>query len=95
MAYTYGDTTLTSTAATIIAANDLGSPPDGRHYLMVQNTGTTNPMNLAIGKTATSASIYLGPGDSWVVRAETGGLAPGGYISAISASGTTCAWVSY
>ncbi len=62
---------------------------------MVQNTGTANACNVVIGATATTADIYLAPGDSLVLRQEAGALAPGGFISALSTSGTTVAWISY
>jgi len=90
----YGSVAASSTA--IIGANDI-SGIEGRHYLLVQNTGTTNPMNVAIGSSnaATSSDLYLAPGASWVMTMQGLKMVPGGDVAAISASGTTysfCDW---
>jgi hypothetical protein len=89
-----GSVAASSTA--IIGANDI-SGIEGRHYLLVQNTGTTNPMNVAIGSSnaATSSDLYLAPGASWVMTMQGLKMVPGGDVAAISASGTTysfCDW---
>ena len=83
-------------AATILAAND--NPARtwlGRDQLIVWNSGPTNPMNVAIGQTATSADILIQPLDCFILKAEGigggggSGLVPADYISAYSAGGTT------
>jgi hypothetical protein len=76
-------------AATILPANDGVRGWLGRDQLHVYNTGQTNPMNVAIGQTATSADIYIAPYDCLVLRIEGGQPLPADYISAISAGGTT------
>ena len=65
--------------------------------MMIQNTGTSNAMEVAIGSSnnATSSDIYLGPGASWVMTMQGLKMVPGGDVAAISASGTTygfCDW---
>ena len=87
---------VTSSSTAIVGANDI-SGLTGRHYMLVQNTGVTNPMNVAIGSsnTATSKDLYLAPGASWVLTAAGPKMVPGGDVAAISASGTTysfCDW---
>lgn len=84
----HGNVTSSSTA--IVGANDI-SGLSGRHYLLIQNTGVTNPMNVAIGSsnTATSSDIYLAPGASWVLTSAGPKMVPGGDVAAISAVGTT------
>lgn len=87
---------VTSSSTAIIGANDIGGI-EGRHYMLIQNTGTTNPMNVAIGSSnaATSTDLYLGPGASWVMTMQQLKMVPGGDVAAISASGTTfsfCDW---
>ena len=84
----HGKVTASSTA--IVGANDI-SGLTGRHYMLIQNTGTVNPMNVAIGSsnTATSSDLYLAPGASWVLTSAGPKMVPGGDVAAISASGTT------
>jgi len=64
---------------------------------MIQNSGTTNGMNVAIGTSnnATSKDFYLAPGASWVMTMQQLKMVPGGDVAAISASGTNysfCDW---
>jgi hypothetical protein len=87
---------VTSSSTAIVGANDIAGI-EGRHYLLIQNTGTTNPMNVAIGSSnaATSSDLYLGPGASWVMTMQQLKMVPGGDVAAISASGTNysfCDW---
>jgi len=89
-----GSVAATSTA--IVGANDI-SGLTGRHYMLIQNTVTSNPMNVAIGSsnTATSKDLYLAPGASWVMGSAGPKMLPGGDVAAISALGTTysfCDW---
>lgn len=86
----------TSSSTQIVGDNDIKGI-EGRHYFMIQNTGTTNPMNVAIGSSnnATSSDLYLAPGASWVMTMQGSMMVPGGDVAAISASGTTysfCDW---
>jgi hypothetical protein len=85
--------TITSSSTAIVGANDLSPvPPDGRHYIFIQNTGTTNPMNVAIGShnSAASSDLYLGPGASLVLGpAWNGAPMPSGDVAAIAPSGNT------
>ncbi len=88
--------TVGSTSTAIVGANDIAGI-EGRHYMLIQNTGTTNAMNVAIGSNnaATSKDIYLGPGASWVMTMQGLKMVPGGDVAAISAGGTTysfCDW---
>jgi hypothetical protein len=89
---------VTSSSTQIVLSNDLAPTiPGGRHYMFIQNTGTVNPMNVAIGSNnnATSADVYLAPGASWVMIRDQGNTLPGGDVAAISASGTSygfCDW---
>jgi hypothetical protein len=90
----HGSVTASSTA--IVGANDIAGI-EGRHYFLIMNTGTTNPMEVAIGtnNAATSQDMYLGPGASWVMTMQGLKMVPGGDVAAISASGTTysfCDW---
>jgi hypothetical protein len=87
---------VTSSSTAIVGANDIAGI-EGRHYLLIQNTGTTNPMNVAIGSSnaATSSDLYLGPGASWVMTMQQLKMVPGGDVAAISAGGTNysfCDW---
>ena len=87
---------VTSSSTQIATTNDIAGI-EGRHYFLIQNTGTTNPMNVAIGSNnnATSKDLYLGPGASWVMTMQGLKMVPGGDVAAISASGTTysfCDW---
>jgi len=87
---------VTSSSGAIVGSNDI-SGIEGRHYLMIQNTGTSNAMEVAIGSSnnATSSDTYLGPGASWVMTMQGLKMVPGGDVAAISASGTTygfCDW---
>jgi hypothetical protein len=89
-----GDVASSSTA--IVGANDI-KDIEGRHYLLIQNTGLTNAMNVAIGSgnAATAKDLYLAPGASWVMSAPGLKLLPGGDVAAISATGTSysfCDW---
>jgi hypothetical protein len=93
---------VTSSSTQIVGANDISGSAgagniEGRHYLLIQNTGTSNAMNVAIGSNnaATSSDLYLGPGASWVMTAQGNKMVPGGDVAAISAGGTTyefCDW---
>ncbi len=88
--------TVGSSSTAIVGSNDI-SGIEGRHYFMIQNTGTSNPMNVAIGSNnnATSSDLYLGPGASWVMTMQGLKMVPGGDVAAISVSGTTysfCDW---
>lgn len=87
---------VTSSSTAIIGANDIGGI-EGRHYMLIQNTGTTNPMNVAIGSSnaATSTDLYLGPGASWVMTMQQLKMVPGGDVAAISASGTTYSFCDF
>ncbi len=87
---------VTSSSTAIVGANDIAGLT-GRHYMLIQNTGTTNPMNVAIGSsnTATSSDIYLAPGASWVLTAAGPKMVPGGDVAAISASGTTYSFCDF
>jgi len=40
--------TVTNASTAIVGSNDIAGI-EGRHYFMIQNTGTSNPMNIAIG----------------------------------------------
>jgi hypothetical protein len=87
---------VSSSSTAIVGSNDV-TGIEGRHYFMIQNTGTSNPMNVAIGTSnnATSSDLYLGPGSSWVMTMQGLKMVPGGDVAAISASGTTysfCDW---
>jgi hypothetical protein len=87
---------VTSASTAIVGSNDIAGV-EGRHYLLIQNTGTSNAMNVAIGSSnnATSADLYLGPGASWVMTMQGLKMVPGGDVAAISTSGTTysfCDW---
>jgi hypothetical protein len=88
--------TVNSSSTAIVSSNDVAGI-EGRHYLMIQNTGTSNPMNVAIGSSnaATSSDMYLGPGAAWVMTMQQLKMIPGGDVAAISAGGTTysfCDW---
>jgi hypothetical protein len=91
--------TVTSSSTAIVGSNDLApAVAQGRHYFLIQNTGTTNPMNVAIGSSnaATSSDMYLGPGASWVMGPIMSSAAvPGGDVSAISANGTTYSFCDF
>jgi hypothetical protein len=85
-----------SSSTQIATTNDIAGI-EGRHYFLIQNTGISNPMNVAIGSSnnATSKDLYLGPGASWVMTMQGLKMVPGGDVAAISASGTTysfCDW---
>jgi hypothetical protein len=81
---------VTSSSTAIVGSNDIAGI-EGRHYFLIQNTGTSNPMEVAIGSSnaATSSDMYLGPGASWVMTMQGLKMVPGGDVAAISASGTT------
>jgi hypothetical protein len=88
--------TVGAISTAIVGANDV-SGIEGRHYLLIQNTGTANPMHVAIGtnNNATNSDLYLGPGASWVMTMQGLKMVPGGDVAAISANGTTysfCDW---
>ena len=87
---------ITSSSTAIVGSNDIAGI-EGRHYLLIQNTGVMNAMNVAIGSNnaATSSDMYLGPGASWLMTMQGLKMVPGGDVAAISASGTTysfCDW---
>jgi hypothetical protein len=86
-----------SGSSTAIAGNNDVVGVEGRHYFLIQNTGTANPMNVAIGSNnvATSSDLYLAPGASWVMTMQGTKMVPGGDVAAISPAGTTysfCDW---
>jgi len=89
--------TASGSSTQVVGANDIVGI-EGRNYLMIQNTGTANPINVAIGtnNSATSADIYLGPGASWVMGKQGLKMVPGGDVSVIAPSGSTtfsfCDW---
>ncbi len=88
--------TVTSSSTQIAPANDINGI-EGRHYMLIQNTGTSNPMNVAIGSSnaAATSDLYLGPGASWVMTMQGLKMVPGGDVAAISTAGTTysfCDW---
>jgi hypothetical protein len=88
--------TVGPTSTAIVGSNDIAGI-EGRHYFLIQNTGTSNPMNVAIGSSnnATPSDFYLGPGASWVMTMQGLKMVPGGDVAAVSASGTTysfCDW---
>jgi hypothetical protein len=85
-----------ASSTAIVGANDVAGI-EGRHDLLIQNTGTTNAMNVAVGSSnaATANDLYLGPGASWVMTMQGTKMVPGADVAAISASGTTysfCDW---
>ena len=82
--------TVTNSSTAIVGSNDIAGV-EGRHYFMVQNTGTANPMNVAIGTSnnATNKDMYLGPGASWVMTMQGLKMVPGGDVAAIAPSGNT------
>jgi hypothetical protein len=88
--------TVAATSTAIVGSNDVAGI-EGRHYFLIQNTGTTNPMEVAIGSSnaAAASDLYLAPGASWVMTQQQQKMVPGGDVAAISASGTTysfCDW---
>ncbi len=88
--------TVASSSTAIVGNNDIAGI-EGRHYLLIQNTGTANPMEVAIGSgnAAAASDVYLGPGASWLMTQQGNKMVPGGDVAAISASGTTysfCDW---
>jgi hypothetical protein len=89
--------TATSSSSAVVGSNDV-TGIEGRHYFMIQNTGTSNPMNVAIGSsnTATNKDLYLGPGASWVMTMQGLKMVPGGDVAVIAPSGNTtysfCDW---
>ena len=87
---------VTSSSTAIVGSNDI-TGIEGRHYFMIQNTGTSNPMNVAIGSSnnATNKDLYLGPGASWVMTMQGLKMVPGGDVVAISASGTTYSFCDF
>ena len=82
--------TVTAASGAIVGSNDVAGI-EGRHYLLIQNTGTSNPMNVAIGtaNNATANDLYLGPGASWVMTMQGLKMVPGGDVAAIAPSGNT------
>jgi len=91
----------TVTSASTALANTFTDRVTGqaksRHYLFVQNTGTANPMNIAVasGNNAQAGDTYLAPGAAFVLGPSEQGIVPGGDVAAISASGTTAAFCEY
>jgi len=88
--------TVGSSSTAIVGSNDIPGI-EGRHYFLIQNTGTINPMNVAIGTSnnATSKDLYLAPGASWVMTMQQLKMVPGGDVAVISAGGTNysfCDW---
>jgi len=93
--------TVSTSSLQVETANDIGTPAlgiQGRHYMLVQNTGSVNGMNVAIGSNnnATTQDMYLGPNSSWTLTVAGGALAPGGDVAVISTgTGTTWAYCDY
>ena len=87
---------VTSSSSQVVGSNDIAGI-EGRHYFLIQNTGTSNPMNVAIGSSnnATSSDIYLGPGASWIMTMVGLKMVPGGDVAAIWASGTTYSFCDF
>jgi hypothetical protein len=89
--------TATSSSSAVVGTNDI-TGIGGRHYFMIQNTGTSNPMDVAIGTSnnATNKDLYLGPGASWVMTMQGLKMVPGGDVAVIAPSGNTtysfCDW---
>lgn len=86
----------TSSSSAVVGSNDIAGI-EGRHYFLLQNTGTSNAMNVAIGSNnaATSSDMYLGPGASWVMTQQNLKMVPGGDVAVISASGTTWSFCDF
>jgi hypothetical protein len=88
--------TVGPSSTAIVGSNDIPGI-EGRHYLLIQNSGTTNGMNVAIGTSnnATSKDFYLAPGASWIMTMQQLKMVPGGDVAAISSNGTSysfCDW---
>ena len=85
-----------NTTTAIVGSNDIAGI-EGRHYFLIMNTGSTNPMNVAIGSNnnATSKDMYLAPGASWVMTMQNLKMVPGGDVAAISVSGTNYAFCDW
>ncbi len=92
---------VTTTSVQVETANDIGPSGlgvTGRHYMLIQNTGQTNGMNVALGSSnaATAQDMYLGPNSSWVLSMAGGAMVPGGDVAVISTStGTSWAFCDY
>ena len=82
--------TVTSSSTAIVGSNDI-SGIEGRHYFLIQNSGSSNPMYVAIGSgnNATSSDLYLSAGSSWVMTMQGLKMVPGGDVAAIAPSGNT------
>jgi hypothetical protein len=87
---------VTSSSTQVVGSNDVAGI-EGRHYFLIQNTGVTNPMNVAIGTSnnATTSDLYLGPGASWVMTMQGLKMVPGGDVAVISASGTSYSFCDF
>jgi hypothetical protein len=80
--------TVSTSSVQIVTANEVKGVTEGRHYMMVQNSGTAG-MYVAIGSlnVATTSDTYLGPGAAWVLTMQGGAMVPGGDVAAISTGG--------
>lgn len=84
----------------VLPAHDLvnnAGLPMSRAYFMIQNPGTTNPMNVAIGtnNNATAHDMVLQPGSTWVTTEQGQRALPDGDVSVVSQAGTSysvCDW---
>jgi hypothetical protein len=77
----------------VVTANDTGQT---RIYFFIQNSGTTNGMNVALGSSnaATTSDVYLGPGQSWIMTGQAQGsfatgVVPPGDVAVIQNGGST------
>jgi hypothetical protein len=77
----------------VVTANDTGQT---RIYFFIQNSGTTNGMNVALGSSnaATTSDVYLGPGQSWIMTGQAQGsfatgVVPAGDVAVIQNGGST------
>lgn len=88
--------TASATSSQVVGTNDLNGI-EGRHYFLIQNTGTTNSMQVAIGSNnnATSKDMNLSPGSSWIMTMQGLKMVPGGDVAVISAGGTTFAYCDW
>lgn len=87
--------TATGASSVVESANDVNGI-EGRHFLMLQNTGSNN-MNVAIGSNnnATSSDIQITPGNALVLFMQGLKMVPGGDVAVISVSGTTWGFCDY
>jgi hypothetical protein len=86
----------TASSSPVVGSNDIAGI-EGRNFFMIQNTGGTNGMNVAIGSNnnAGASDMYLAPGVPWVMVAQNGKRIPGGDVAVYSASGTSWAFCDF